>query len=184
MKRFILKFGLIAGAILSVTMAVSMAFIDRIGDRGELLGYTTMVLAFLLVYFGIRSYRDKAAGGSLAFGKAFGIGLLMTLVASACYVITWEVINYAFLPNFAAQYAAHAIEAARASGATSAQIAEKTRQMAQFQEMYKNPVINVGLTFIEVFPVGLVMTLVSSGILSRRRAPSGPLGSASPASAR
>jgi hypothetical protein len=94
------------------------------------------------------------------------------------------VLYYGFFPDFAQRYATHAIEAARASGATAAQIAEKTRQMAQFQAMYKNPVINVGLTFIEVFPVGLVMTLVSAGIISRRRAPSGPLGSASPASAR
>ena len=64
MKRIVLTFGLIAGAILSVMMVVSMRFIDQIGfDKGEIIGYTTMVLAFLMVYFGVRSYRDDVRRG-------------------------------------------------------------------------------------------------------------------------
>ena len=183
MKRVVLIFGLIAGGIMSLMMVATVPFADH-GAHSEILGYTTMVVAFLLVYFGIRSFRDNVAGGSLSFGRAFGVGILIALLASACYVATWEVLYYGFFPNFAEQYAAHAIEAARASGASAAQIAEKARDMAKFQEMYKNPVINVGMTFLEVFPVGLVMTLVSAGILSRRRSSGQALGSAATAGAR
>jgi hypothetical protein len=183
LKRVVLTFGFISGGLLSLMMVVSMFFVDQIGfDRSEVLGYTTMVLAFLLVFFGIKSYRDNIAAGSVTFGKAFAVGLLIALVTSACYVATWEVIYYAVFPDFADKYAAHAIEKARTSGASAAQIAEQTRQMAQFKEAYKNPLINVGYTFIEVFPVGLVMTLVSAGIL-RRRSPGAASGSAAAAGA-
>jgi len=184
MKRIVLVFGLIAGGIMSLMMAVTIPFIDRIGVHSEVLGYTTMVLAFLLVFFGIRSYRDNTTGGLLPFSKGFGVGILIVLVASLCYVATWEVLYYGFFPNFAENYAAHAIEAARASGATAAQIAEKTREMEQFRQMYKNPLVNIAFTFIEVFPVGLVMTIVSAGILSRRRTTGQPLQSATPAGVR
>ena len=89
MRKIVLTFGLIAGAVLSVMMLLTLPFMDRIGfDKGEIIGYTTMVLAFLMVYFGIRSYRDNVAGGSIGFGRAFLVGLLITFVASACYIAT------------------------------------------------------------------------------------------------
>jgi hypothetical protein len=91
MRRIVLTFGLIAGAILSVMMLVAMVFKDQIGfDRAAVIGYTTMVLAFLMVFAGVKSYRDNMAGGSVTFGRAFKVGLLITLVATVCYVATWE----------------------------------------------------------------------------------------------
>ena len=170
MTRVVLIFGLLAGAVLSLMMVVNIAFIDRIGfDRAEIIGYTTMVIAFLMVFFGIRSYRDHIYGGSISFGKAFGIGLLITLVASACYVTTWEVIYYWFAPDFAERYGAYMLEKARQAGATEQELATRAAEMAEFREMYKNPLLNAGITFIEVFPIGLVVTLVSAGILRRDR---------------
>jgi hypothetical protein len=169
-KRIVLTFGLIAGAVLSVMMVVNVAFIDQIGfDRGEVIGYTTMVLAFLMVFFGIRSYRDHVAGGNIRFSTAFKVGILIALVASACYVATWEVIYYQVWPDFVDKYAAHAVEKAREAGATPQQVVAKAAEMARFRELYRNPFINAGITFIEVFPIGLVMTLVSAGILGRKR---------------
>ena len=170
MKRIVLTFGLIAGAFLSVMMVANAAFIDQIGfDRAEVIGYTTMVLAFLMVFFGIRSYRDHMAGGSVRFGKAFTVGILIALIASACYVVTWLVIYYQMVPDFVERYAAHTLEKARKVGATQQQLAAKTAEMARFRELYRNPFINAGITFLEVFPIGLVMTFVSAGILGRRR---------------
>ena len=139
-------------------------------DHSEVLGYTTMVLAFLMTFFGIRSYRENN-GGTITFGRGFKIGLLITLIGSAMYVITWEIIYYGFFPNFADTYAAHAIEKAQASGASAAAIEKTRQQMARFKEWYKNPLINVGMTFVEVFPVGLVMTLISAGILRKVQTP-------------
>ena len=170
MKRVVLIFGLLAGAVLSVMMLVQAAFIDEIGfDRGEIIGYTTMVLAFLMVFFGIRSYRDNIYGGTITFWQAVGIGVLITLVASVCYVTTWEVIYYWFAPDFVDKYGAYMLEQARQAGATEQELAAKAAETARFREMYKNPLINAGITLIEVFPVGLVVTLISAAILRRDR---------------
>ena len=89
MRKIVLTYGLIAGAILSLMMLVTIPFQDRIGfDKGAVIGYTTMVIAFLMIFFGVRSYRDNVAGGSVGFGRALGVGLLITLIASICYVAT------------------------------------------------------------------------------------------------
>ena len=171
MRKIVLTYGLIAGAVLSVMMAISMVFHDQIGFdwRGYLVGYTSMVLAFLMVYFGVRSYRDNVAGGTIRFGRAFGVGLMIAVVASVCYVATWEVIYFRFMPDFADKYAAHTIDKARQAGATDAQIAETVKKMNDFKESYRNPLVNVAWTFLEPLPVGLIFTLVSAGVLSRKR---------------
>ena len=170
MRKTVLTFGLIAGAILSVMMLLTLPFLDRIGfDRGEVIGYTTMVLAFLLVFFGVRSYRDNVAGGSVSFGRAFAVGSLIVAVASVCYVATWQVVYYKLAPDFGAKYTAHVVEQARAEGASQADIDKKAAEMQRMMEMYKNPAINVAITFLEPLPVGLVIALVSAGILGRRR---------------
>lgn len=170
MRKIVLTFGLIAGAILSAMMLGTVPFQDQIGfDKGAIIGYTTMVLAFLMVYFGVKSYRDNVAGGSVTFGRAFVVGLLITLVASVCYVATWQVVYHKLAPDFLDKYAAYALEQSKASGATEAQIATQQKDMAEFMEMYKNPFVNISLTFIEPLPVGIVFTLVSAGVLSRKK---------------
>ena len=170
MRKIVLTFGLIAGAMLSVMMILTLPFLDKIGfDKGEIIGYTSMVAAFLMVYFGVRSYRDNVAGGSVTFGRAFLVGLMITFVASACYVATWQVIYYKVAPDFGEKYAAYAVEKAKKSGATDAQIAATKKDVTEFMDMYKNPLVNIAITFLEPLPVGLLFTLVSAGILSRKR---------------
>ncbi|MEP6573442.1 MAG: DUF4199 domain-containing protein [Gemmatimonadota bacterium] len=175
MKRTVWTFGLIAGAILAGLMAVTVPFMDRIGhgDMGELIGYSTMILAFLMVYFGIRSYRDNVMGGTIGFGRAFKVGILIALIASVCYVAAWEIIYHTMVPDFMDRYAASAIEKARASGATEPQIEEQKVKMAKLVESYKNPFIFIGYTFLEVFPVGVVVVLVCAGVMSRKKTKSG-----------
>ena len=104
------------------------------------------------------------------------MGLLITLVASVCYVATWQVIYYRVTPDFAEKYAAHAVEKARKAGAGEAEIAATRKEMAEFGELYKNPLVNIALTLLEPLPVGLVFTLVTAGVLSRRRAPAPQVG--------
>ena len=170
MRKIVLTFGLIAGAILSAMMLLTVPFMDRIGfDKGAIVGYTTMVLAFLMVFVGVKSYRDNVAGGSVTFGRALKVGLMITAVASICYVATWQVIYYRFTPDFVDKYAAYSVEKARKSGATDAQLAETTKKMAEYSELYKNPLVNVAITFLEPLPVGIVFTLVAAGVLSRKR---------------
>ncbi|HEX6650146.1 MAG TPA: DUF4199 domain-containing protein [Pyrinomonadaceae bacterium] len=170
MKRIVLTFGLISGAVISLMMVSTIPFIDRIGfDRGMVIGYTTMVLSFLFVFFGIRSYRENVGGGQITFGRALGVGLLIMLICCICYVITWEIIYFNFLPDFADKYAAHMIESARASGASAAEIAKQVDEMNRFKSLYSNIFFNVAMTFLEPLPVGLIMTFISALILRRRR---------------
>ena len=170
MKKIVLTYGLISGGILAAMFAVTMLYMSGKSDfsNGMLIGYTAMVLAFLAVFFGIRSYREKNGGGTITFGKAFKVGILITLIASACYVISWEIVYFNFIPDFADKYATYSIDKLRADGASAARIAEEQKKMADFKRLYANPLINIGMTFIEVFPVGLIMTLVSAAILRRK----------------
>jgi hypothetical protein len=171
MRKIVLTFGLIAGAILSAMMLLTLPFHDQIGfgTTGLVVGYTSMVLAFLMIYFGVRSYRDNVADGRVSFGRAFKVGFLIMALASVCYVATWQLVYYKFMPDFSDKYAAYEMEKAKASGASDAELAAQAAEMAKFKEMYRNPLVNIALTFLEPLPVGLVFTLVTAGVLSRKR---------------
>jgi hypothetical protein len=169
-KKTVLTFGLIAGAILSVMMLATLPLLDRIGfERGEIIGYTSMILAFLLIFFGVRSYRDQVAGGTIGFGRALVVGVLISAVASVCYVATWEVIYFKFLPDFGAKYQVHLLEKARKDGASDEAIARKKAELDRFVELYRNPAFNAAITFLEPLPVAVLVSLVSAGVLSRRK---------------
>ena len=169
MKKTVLTFGLISGAICALMIVGSMPFEEKIGfAKAEIIGYTTLVLSALLVFFGVRSYRENVSGGRLSFGRGFAVGILITLVASALYVATWEVTFFGFMPDFGDKYAAHMIERAKASGANQQAIDKKIREAQQFSQSYRNPAINVAYTFMEVFPVGLAATLLSAATLRRK----------------
>ncbi len=97
-----------------------------------MLGYTILILGSLLVFFGIRSYRENIGGGQISFGRAFAVGILITLVASVCYVVTWEIIYFNFMPDFADKYAAYMIEKARAAGESAQKVQAIADQMKSF----------------------------------------------------
>lgn len=181
MKKIVWTFGLIAGAILGAMTAVMvpMSMHDaKSFEHSEIFGYTVMVLSLLLVFFAVRSYRENVSAGAISFGKAFQVGILVTLVASAVYVATWEVVYYNFIPDFADKYAARMLEKMKTKGESAQAVEKAVGEMAKFKEMYKNPLFNIGMTFIEVFPVGLAVTLVSAAIL-RKKTPAPALSGAS-----
>lgn len=170
MKKTILTFGFISGAILSGLMFITILFTNQIGfDKGEILGYTTIVLSFLLVFFGIRSYRENVGDGQITFTKGFIVGISITVIASLCYVITWEILYYNFMHGFMDKYSAYLVGKLQASGASPAKIAEQLAEMKRYKELYENPLWNGLLTFIEPFPVGLVITLISAAILRKKQ---------------
>jgi hypothetical protein len=169
MKKTVLTFGLISGAIMVVMMFATLPFMDKIGfDKGAIIGYTTMILAFMLVFFGIRSYRENVSNGHITFGRAFAVGILITVVACVCYVIAWEILYFNFMPDFLDKYSSYVIEKARAAGASQQAIDAQVREMKSFKAMYDNPLINAAMTFIEPFPVGLIVTLISAAILRKK----------------
>jgi hypothetical protein len=169
MKKTVLTFGLIGGAIMAAMMFATLPFVDKIGfDKGEIVGYTTMILAFMLVFFGIRSYRENVSGGRITFGRAFAVGILITVVACVCYVVAWEILYFKFMPEFVDKYASYIVEKVRASGASQQVIDAKLQEMNGFKAMYDNPFINAAITFCEPFPIGLIVTLISAAILRKK----------------
>ena len=168
MKKTVLTFGLISGAILAAMMWATLPFIDRIGpDRGMVIGYTTMVLSFMLVFFGIRSYRENLGGGTISFGRAFAVGIPIVLISSVLYVVSWEIMYFG-VPGFAEKFNGMFIEQAQKKGGSPEQIQAAIKEVKDFVSMYQNPFVNAAFTFIEPLPVGLIVTLFSALILRKK----------------
>src|SRR4051812_33629636 len=168
MKKIVWTFGLISGAVMALFMTVTLPFVNAFGDHSLIVGYAGIVAGFLLVYFGVRSYRDNVLRGTIGFGRALTVGLLIAAIGSVCYVATWEVMYYKFMPDFYSRFAQSAVDQARKGGKSEAEI-EKTRTaMAEMTKNAGNPLWVAATTFIEPFPVGLLIALVSAGVLRRK----------------
>jgi len=175
MKKNIIIYGLVAGTVVTTLMLFNVHSLSyREGkfdyDRGLVIGYATMLIAFSLVYVGIRNYRNNYNGGVISFGKAFKIGIMMVLIASTIYVVAWLIDYYFFSPDFMEKYSAAMLDKLKASGAGQVEIDRQTIKMANFVRMLKNPLFNAMMTYVEILPVGLVVTLISSLILKRKTA--------------
>ncbi|MEO6304300.1 MAG: DUF4199 domain-containing protein [Bacteroidia bacterium] len=170
MKKNVIVFGLISGFIVSAFMAISMIMCakDSSFEGSMIIGYTSMLIAFSFVFVGIKNFRDKYNDGLITFGKGFKIGILISLIASTMYVITWVIELKLFIPNFMENYAAHMIEHAKNSGATAEQLDTTLAEMKHYKEMYKNPVFVVLLTYMEILPIGLLVTIISALILKKK----------------
>ncbi|MEQ9422949.1 MAG: DUF4199 domain-containing protein [Cyclobacteriaceae bacterium] len=134
---------------------------------GEWLGYITMLLALSTVYFGVRKYRDHELNGVISFKDAFLNGLIIVLIASAIYVIVWMIYYPLFLPDFANQYMASEVIKLEESGLTGNELQLKIQEMEDFNEMYKQPAVMAGFTFLEIFPIGVIVTIISALILKK-----------------
>jgi len=170
LKKTILIFGLISGVLSSVMMCATIPFLRDLehGQKGMIIGYTTIVLSSLLVFFGIRSYRDNLAGGSITFGRGFAIGICITLISCAFYVVTWEIIYFNFMHGFMDGYFAQQIQKVQSAPGTPEAIEAKVASIRHSQQLYENPFYNALYTFIEPFPVGLLITLISAVTLRRK----------------
>ena len=170
MKKVVLTFGLIAGFVISVLMGGQLLIANKLGSAHSMVvGYTTMVASFLLVYFGIRSYRDNNLAGQISFGRAFACGILITLITTVCYVAMWEIVYFNFMPHFMDSYFAAQIHKVQAAGLDPATTAARVAAIQRSQQSYQNPLINMAYTFMEPLPVGLVITLVSAATLRRKK---------------
>lgn len=169
----VLIYGIISGIIVSSLMLLSVNYMSHCEGNVDfntsmLIGYASMLIAFSLVFVGIKNYRDKYNDGIISFGKAFKIGIMIVLIASTIYVIAWLIDYFFFIPDFMEKYSTQMIEELKASGATQLEIDKQVEEMASFSEMYKNPFFNAMMTYMEILPVGLIVTLISSLILKRK----------------
>jgi len=166
MKKTVLTYGLISGVIGAVLMLAHVPFMDG-GSRALIIGYAGIVLSALLIFFGVRSYRETVGNGKISFGRGFAVGILIALISSACYVAAWEVVYFS-KPEIADHIFDKQVEELKAAGAPQEKIDEAAREIASFKKLYSNPFVNAAFTFVEPFPVGLLMTLISAAILRRR----------------
>ncbi len=171
MGKTVLKFGLIAGAIVSVLMLIPIAFMGFEGNMQilEILGYTSMLISLSFVFIGVKSYRDKQRDGTIGFWRALGVGVLITFVASIIYVASWMIYKNVSDVDFISVYKEHMIADIQQSGVSQQQIDFEIASMEQMMELYENPVIQILFTFMEIFPVGLLVALISAAILTRRK---------------
>ncbi len=172
MKKVVLTFGLLSGAVAAAMMFLTLPFAERIGfDRAMVVGYTIIVISMLFVYFGVRSYRDNVLGGRMTFGAGFRAGLLITLISAVCYVVSWLVMFYGFMPEFAEQYAAYTVESVRSRGGSQLEVDAAIKQGEDAIQLLKNPVTNAAVSFLEPLPVGLLATVISAVVLRKHEAP-------------
>lgn len=169
MKKTVFIFGLLAAVVAITVMVATVPLLDSEGYRkADLLGYSGMVLSALLVFFGIRYYRDRAAEGGLGFGRAFAVGLLITLVSSLCQVAAFQLVYFRLVPDFGDRFAACMVHRARDAGATPEEIAETTHKAETLKRLFDNPWTNAALTFVQPLPLGIVAAGLSAAVLRRR----------------
>jgi hypothetical protein len=172
MKKVVITYGLISGAIITCLFVLSM-YLWQKGiinfDNGEYFGYASMLVALSMVFFGIKSYRDNQNSKSIGFWKGVQVGLLITLLSSFVYAGGWEVyMQVDPKNNFVENYSAHYIDKLKEKGASQQEIDETTDQMASMQKMYNNPVIRFGMVLLEILPVGIIVSFVSAAILRKK----------------
>ncbi len=171
MRKIILVYGSIAGAVIIGSMIIGfIANENKAASVPQWLGYLIMIVAFSMIFVGVKRYRDADLGGVIKFGRAFLVGLSIALVASFVYVATWEVYLYATDYKFIDIYAASVIEAKRAAGVSGEALDAVVGQMEAMAKNYDNPLFRLPMTFLEIFPVGLIVALASAAILRNPKA--------------
>lgn len=168
MKKTVLTYGIIAGLIVSAWLQIGIliGMENMAGDMGIVYGYTAMLIGFSFIFVAVK--REREQQGGITFGKAFLIGLYVSLIGATLYVISWMIDMHYFVPDFMDQYASRMMEQLKNSGASAAKIQETAAQMQYYREMYKNPFFVVLLTYMEILPVGLLVSLIAALILKRK----------------
>lgn len=167
MGRIIAVYGAISGVIVVLGMFISITFVADHGALGMAAGYLSMLVALLFVFIGVKRYRDVNLGGVIRFWNALGVGLGIGLVASLFYILGWEVYMWQTGGTFMADYIATSVEDMRAAGRPAAEISAFSSEMGAMAEQYKNPLFRMALTLTEIFPVALLVSIISAALLRK-----------------
>jgi hypothetical protein len=171
MTSLILRYGILGGLIVTIPMLWQWLPLED-GDHppgGMLLGYATMIVALTTVFLGVKQYRDRKLGGVIRFLPALGVGLGISLVACLCYVIGWEITMAYSDFDFARWYSNYLVDAAKARNASPAELQQAIVAAREFAQMYAKPWVRIPMTFVEMFPVGVLISLISAALLRNSR---------------
>lgn len=171
MLHTILKYGAIAGLVVGGLMFATFLGFDGHPPLkyGMLIGYTTMLIAFSAIFVGIKRHRDVNRGGVIGFWPALGVGLGISFIAGIFYVVAWEAVQAMMDMDFATSYGQAIIESEKAKGASAEALAKLSADMAAFKVQYADPLFRLPMTFVEIFPVGVLVSLVSAALLRNPR---------------
>ena len=162
--KYVLIYGLLSGSVIAAVITAALVLGPE-GTHSLWFGYSVMLVALTFIFVGVKRYRDVERGGVIKFLPAFGMGLAIAIVAGIAYVGVWEsylaVSGYRFMD----EYIAAMISQSRAGGASAAEIARLTAEIEPMRAIYANPLYRMPLTFLEVFPVGLLVAIVSAALL-------------------
>ncbi len=170
MTRIAIVYGVLAGVIV-IACTILVFNLTGIGHaHSEWLGYLIMILALTMIFFGVKRYRDREKGGVIRFLPAFLMGLAIAVVAGIAYVATWEAYIAISGYDFISDYTSAMIAAARAKGVTGAALDAQIAEMKALKVQYADPMFRLPMTFLEIFPVGLIIAIISAAILRNPRA--------------
>jgi hypothetical protein len=168
MLSLILRYGVIAGVIVVAPMIAMWGRLKATDSPpgSMLLSYLVMIVALTVVFFGIKQYRDRIRGGVVKFFPALGVGLAISAVASVIYALGWELVSAMNDFDFVTWWSNQIVEQAKAAGKSAADTAAEVKA---FADMYGNPWMRFPLVFMEMFPVGVLVSLISAGVLRNSR---------------
>jgi hypothetical protein len=170
MKKVVFICGVIGGLI-SIgwyIFSVQVFKLDMSMNARLFFGYASMVLAFSLIFVGIKNFKDNYNGGVISFGLALRIALLITAVASTVYVGVWLIDYFFFTPDYMVKYAASMLAELKASHASQATIDKKMAPITEYTRIYNNPFLNALVTYREIVPVGVVMSFIAAFVLKNK----------------
>lgn len=167
MKKYILRYGIIASLLLIGIIAVSFAF--QSGDEpnysmGEIIGYVAMIVSLSTIFVAIKRYRDYEQQGLISFGKALKIGVMISLMVAGVFVVFDALYITVIEPDWTANYQQYTVEEMQAAGASSEAIEQMNDQFKAYEGVTGVVFIQV-VMFITVFVIGLLISLISSAVL-------------------
>jgi hypothetical protein len=169
--KYALVYGLLSGAVVAGVIVAGLVFMGH--DSGVFgtvwFGYLIMLVALTFIFVGVKRYRDVERGGVIKFLPALGLGLAIALVAGIAYVCVWELYEALTGYHFMDEYVAAIIRHRQAEGASAAELARVTAEMQAMRASYANPLIRIPMVFLEIFPVGVLVSLISAALLRNPR---------------
>ena len=168
--RYALIYGLLAGIVLCGFIAVTGLLNHSVKwVATEAFGYSVMLVAMSFVFVGVKRYRDVERGGVIRFWRALALGLTIALIAGVIYAIAWEVYLSLSNSNFLDGWIKAELAKDRANGMSGAALAKEIAKFDAIRAAYANPLLRMGMTFMEVAPVGLIVAFVSAALLRNPR---------------
>ena len=174
MKKIIIKYGLISGAIATVNLCFVTLILKFYGfeskafEYSAYVGYSLIILSMAVIFFGLKAYRETENEGTMTFTKGLLIGLGIAAISSVCYALMWLVVYYNFVPNFMEDYATFCTNKLKESGASDLELSKNQAELQQFKDLYKTPFGVFALTLIEPLPIGILGALVAAFILKKK----------------